>query len=165
MCLYSHWPLQILQHFLWVIMKESIFPYKWATRCLHKYCSHVCQYYEKLQPRDMAQFIVDTLYMYTCDNHYVGVTFDLSVYWHQYPWQLGEFSCKLRAFISEMSQYCSVLTILSFSCERYLAICHPLYSYTMSGIRNREYLYREPWGQNYKWFLNSQKILNQAPNI
>ena len=33
------------------------------------------------------------------------------------------------------SQYCSVLTILAFSCERYVAICHPLYSYTISGIR------------------------------
>lgn len=33
------------------------------------------------------------------------------------------------------SQYCSVLTILAFSCERYMAICQPLYSYTISGVR------------------------------
>ena len=33
------------------------------------------------------------------------------------------------------TSYCSVLTILSFSCERYLAICHPLYSYTMAGTK------------------------------
>ena len=33
------------------------------------------------------------------------------------------------------SQYCSVLTILAFSCERYVAICQPLYSYTISGVR------------------------------
>ena len=28
-----------------------------------------------------------------------------------------------------------MLTILAFSCERYLAICHPLYSYTMAGLK------------------------------
>ena len=33
------------------------------------------------------------------------------------------------------TSYCSVLTILSFSFERYLAICHPLYLYTMSGTK------------------------------
>ena len=67
--------------------------------------------------------------------HCLGLTFDLSVYWHQYPWPLGEGTCKIRAFVSEMSQYCSVLTIMAFSCERYLAICHPIYAYTMAGIK------------------------------
>ena len=28
-----------------------------------------------------------------------------------------------------------MLTIVSFSMERYLAICHPLYSHTMSGFK------------------------------
>ena len=35
----------------------------------------------------------------------LGVSFDLGVYWQQYPWQLGELACKLRAWGSEMSQY------------------------------------------------------------
>ena len=35
-------------------------------------------------------------------NSISGVTFDLSLYWHQYPWTLGEVVCRLRAWISEM---------------------------------------------------------------
>ena len=37
--------------------------------------------------------------------------------------------------IQSRTSYCSVLTILAFSCERYLAICHPIYSYTMAGLK------------------------------
>jgi len=63
-----------------------------------------------------------------------GLPNELSVYWQQYPWLLGETVCKLRAFITEMTNYASVLTIVAFSLERYLAICHPLHAYTMSGM-------------------------------
>ena len=31
-----------------------------------------------------------------------GATFDLSVYWHQYPYPFGESVCRMRAFLSEM---------------------------------------------------------------
>merc|ERR1711915_865077 len=70
----------------------------------------------------------------------IVASFDLYVYWQQYPWLLGDLTCRLRAFLAEMSVffifisfnfflrtcYSSVLTILAFSCERFLAICHPI---------------------------------------
>ncbi|KAK4887538.1 hypothetical protein RN001_003809 [Aquatica leii] len=64
-----------------------------------------------------------------------GLPNDVTLYWHQYPWILGESFCKIRALISEMATYVSVLTIVAFSTERYLAICYPLYLHTMSGFQ------------------------------
>ncbi|XP_075982262.1 neuropeptides capa receptor-like isoform X2 [Anticarsia gemmatalis] len=86
--------------------------------------------------------------MHTATNYYLfslalsdlllllfGLPYDLSVSWHQYPYSLGTFFCKLRALISEAASYVSVLTIVAFSLERYLAICHPLHLYAMAGLR------------------------------
>ncbi|XP_073954382.1 neuropeptides capa receptor-like isoform X2 [Choristoneura fumiferana] len=86
--------------------------------------------------------------MHTATNYYLfslavsdlllllfGLPNDLSVCWHQYPYTLGIVFCKLRALISEAASYVSVLTIVAFSLERYLAICHPLHLYAMAGLR------------------------------
>uniref|UniRef100_A0A182M1V0 G-protein coupled receptors family 1 profile domain-containing protein n=1 Tax=Anopheles culicifacies TaxID=139723 RepID=A0A182M1V0_9DIPT len=64
-----------------------------------------------------------------------GLPYEISLYWHQYPYNLGLPFCKIRALISEASTYVSVLTIVAFSMERFLAICHPLHLYTMSGLQ------------------------------
>ncbi|XP_022908055.2 neuropeptides capa receptor-like [Onthophagus taurus] len=64
-----------------------------------------------------------------------GLPNDVSMYWHQYPWKLGVTFCKVRALLSEMASYGSVLTIVAFSTERYISICHPLYIHKMSGLR------------------------------
>ncbi|XP_033301724.1 neuropeptides capa receptor-like isoform X2 [Bombus bifarius] len=64
----------------------------------------------------------------------LGLPFELSVFWQQYPWQWGLGICKLRAYVSETSSYVSVLTIMAFSVERYLAIYHPLRHYG-SGLK------------------------------
>ncbi|XP_013788011.1 neuropeptides capa receptor-like, partial [Limulus polyphemus] len=63
-----------------------------------------------------------------------GIPNDLKLYWQQYPWQLGETVCKLRAMVAEMTSYASVLTIVAFTTERYIAICHPLSIQTLSSL-------------------------------
>ncbi|KAG4070209.1 hypothetical protein HA402_003899, partial [Bradysia odoriphaga] len=86
--------------------------------------------------------------MHTATNYYLfslavsdliylmfGLPYDLSLFWYQYPFSLGLAFCKLRALISEASTYVSVLTIVAFSMERFLAICHPLHLYAMSGFK------------------------------
>ncbi|CAL7936953.1 unnamed protein product [Xylocopa violacea] len=65
----------------------------------------------------------------------LGLPNELSLFWQQYPWVLGVGLCKIRAYVSEMSSYVSVLTIVAFSMERYLAICHPFRVYTISGLK------------------------------
>ncbi|XP_012523767.2 neuropeptides capa receptor [Monomorium pharaonis] len=65
----------------------------------------------------------------------LGLPNELSVFWQQYPWALGTGLCKIRAYVSEMSSYVSVLTIMAFSMERYLAICYPLHVYSISGLK------------------------------
>ena len=32
----------------------------------------------------------------------LGLPNELAIYWQQYPWVLGEFTCKARSLISEM---------------------------------------------------------------
>lgn len=86
--------------------------------------------------------------MHTATNYYLfnlavsdvvyllfGLPFEILLFWHQYPWLFGLPFCKFRALIAEACTYCSVLTIVAFSMERFLAICYPLHSYAMAGLK------------------------------
>lgn len=48
---------------------------------------------------------------------------ELYTLWHQYPWQLGMAVCHMKSLVSETTAYGSVLTLVQFTLERYLAIC------------------------------------------
>ncbi|XP_013777385.1 neuropeptides capa receptor-like [Limulus polyphemus] len=59
---------------------------------------------------------------------------ELYTLWHQYPWGLGNVICELRAIIPETTANASILTIVTFSVERYIAICHPICQQTKSKL-------------------------------
>ncbi|KAH0557767.1 hypothetical protein KQX54_011583 [Cotesia glomerata] len=85
--------------------------------------------------------------MHTATNYYLfslaisdllllifGLPIELYVIWCFYPYIFGDFFCTARAYISEGATYASVLTITAFTVERYIAICHPFLSHTISEL-------------------------------
>lgn len=64
-----------------------------------------------------------------------GLPFEIHMFWHQYPWLFGLAFCKLRSFISEACSIASVLTIVAFTVERYVAICWPLHTFFVTNLR------------------------------
>lgn len=63
-----------------------------------------------------------------------GLPHDLVNLWHPSPYLFNQFVCISRGWISEASTYASVLVIVAFTVERYLAICHPLKAHTLSRL-------------------------------
>ena len=51
---------------------------------------------------------------------------ELFTLWQQYPWIFGHVLCVLRYVLPEATTYASILTIVAFTAERYIAICHPM---------------------------------------
>lgn len=85
--------------------------------------------------------------MHTATNYYLfslavsdfllllsGVPQEVYQIWFKYPYVFGEVFCVLRGLIAETSANATVLTITSFTVERYLAICHPFLQHTMSKL-------------------------------
>ncbi|CAL2050959.1 unnamed protein product [Caenorhabditis brenneri] len=58
---------------------------------------------------------------------FVGLPFEVMMNWNQYPWPFPDYVCNLKALIAETTSSVSILTILVFAIERYVAVCHPLY--------------------------------------
>ena len=78
-------------------------------------------------------------YMGTVTNYYLlnlsisdllllllGLPHEVYSVWSPAPYVLGEAFCRFRVLASETSTNVSVLTITSFTVERYIAICHPI---------------------------------------
>lgn len=56
----------------------------------------------------------------------ISMPSELYLLWRQYPWTFGDLACDAKIVVTEAIIYSSILTIVAFTCERYLAICHPL---------------------------------------
>lgn len=106
----------------------------------------------------VCMVIVRQTTMHTATNYYLfnlavsdmvymlfGAPFEIVVFWHQYPFLFGLVFCKFRTLITEACSYVSVLTIVVFSMERYLAICYPLASYAMSGLKRATRIIAAIW--------------------
>ncbi|XP_026666577.1 pyrokinin-1 receptor-like [Ceratina calcarata] len=85
--------------------------------------------------------------MHTATNYYLfslaisdllllvsGLPAEIYMVWYKYPYIFGEGFCILRGLAAETSANASVLTITAFTVERYVAICHPFLSQTMSKL-------------------------------
>ncbi|VDO67585.1 unnamed protein product [Heligmosomoides polygyrus] len=65
----------------------------------------------------------------------VGLPFELIMNWSQYPWPFPDLFCNLKALIAETTNYASIITILLFSIERYIAVCHPFVFVKIKALR------------------------------
>ncbi|CRK88814.1 CLUMA_CG002551, isoform A [Clunio marinus] len=85
--------------------------------------------------------------MHTATNYYLfnlavsdflvlifGMPFDFMNIWLPNSYPFDEIVCILQGLLSETSTNATILTITSFTCERYIAICHPFRSHTMSKL-------------------------------
>lgn len=59
---------------------------------------------------------------------------ELYEYWCPFRFIFGEAFCILRGLIAEFCANATVLTVLTFTIERYVAICHPFLSHTLSKL-------------------------------
>lgn len=85
--------------------------------------------------------------MHTATNYYLfslaisdfillvsSVPVEIFIIWYKYPYVFGETFCILRGILAEASANATVLTVLTFTVERYVAICHPFLSHTLSKL-------------------------------
>lgn len=54
--------------------------------------------------------------------------------WSPDTYLFGQEFCIIQSFAAETAAYATVLTITAFTIERYLAICHPFFTQTMSKL-------------------------------
>jgi neuromedin U receptor 1 len=85
--------------------------------------------------------------MHTATNYYLfslaisdllllvsGLPPEIYSIWSKYPYVFGEAFCVMQGFAAETSANATVLTITAFTVERYVAICHPFLSHTLSKL-------------------------------
>lgn len=63
-----------------------------------------------------------------------GLPLELYRLWNPYTYPLGEALCIIIGLASETTANATVLTIAAFTVERYIAICRPFMSHTMSKL-------------------------------
>lgn len=85
--------------------------------------------------------------MHTATNYYLfslaisdlllltsGLPAEICQIWNPNIYLFGDAFCRMQSFLAETSANATVLTITAFTVERYMAICHPFLSHTMSKL-------------------------------
>ncbi|XP_050069130.1 orexin receptor type 2-like [Anopheles maculipalpis] len=85
--------------------------------------------------------------MHTATNYYLfnlavsdfllllfGMPQELYGTWNPFAYPFNQIACIITGLLSETAANATVLTITSFTVERYIAICHPFRSHTMSKL-------------------------------
>lgn len=85
--------------------------------------------------------------MHTATNYYLfslavsdllllvsGLPPEMTRLWWPQVYIYGEIFCSFQSFLAETSANATVLTITAFTIERYIAICHPFFTHTVSKL-------------------------------
>ena len=111
--------------------------------------------------------IKSSLVMYEILKYsHTALPIELFLMYEQYPWVLGDVVCDLKTVLTETFINTSILTIVAFSGERYLAICHPLSTYAQKSAKKTRrtilliwiisFLAAAPWA----WFTKVGDIID-----
>nr|XP_033795621.1 neurotensin receptor type 2 [Geotrypetes seraphini] len=65
--------------------------------------------------------------------------------WVHYPWVFGDLVCRSYYFLRDICSHATVLNIASLSCERYLAVCHPIRAKRMMSKKRTKRLLSLIW--------------------
>lgn len=71
----------------------------------------------------------------------IGMPVELySAIWFPFSSSSGDASCRIYNFLFELCSYATILNVVTFSFERYLAICHPFRYKALGGSRTTKLL-------------------------
>ncbi|MCL4153585.1 UNVERIFIED_CONTAM: hypothetical protein GTU68_065062 [Idotea baltica] len=86
--------------------------------------------------------------MHTATNYYLcsmaisdllllvtGIPHELFILWIRRPYLFGFYFCIIRGLAAETSTNATILTIVAFTIERYIGICHPLRIFALSNLK------------------------------
>ncbi|XP_063771468.1 neurotensin receptor type 2 [Pseudophryne corroboree] len=73
--------------------------------------------------------------------------------WFHYPWVFGDAGCKSYYFLRDVCSYATVLNIASLSCDRYLAICHPIRAKLLMSRRRTKRILSAIWLSSFLFAL------------